>query len=43
MKYIIIAIATLALASCGTSWNVKITPDGITATPDGPIIIQPQK
>lgn len=30
---------TSCLVSCGTSWTVSVTPDGITAKPDGPIHI----
>ena len=41
MKFIIIATASLLLASCGTAWNIRISDDGITATPDGGSVFLP--
>jgi len=40
-KLFIIALGTLALASCGTAWNIRISDDGITATPDAGHIFLP--
>jgi len=38
-KYIIIALASALVASCGTAWNIRVSKDGITATPDGAIFL----
>lgn len=41
----VIAASAMSLTSCGTEWTVRVTKDGIIATPDGPINIPltPQK